>query len=263
MALWFKQQIGSVTLNGPAAVVMGATQVTNVSSFGGNNGSISLTVSGGSNSYMVTLVRPGGSNTVVNAGNATVTFGNLVAGEYQVMVEDNDGCGTVSKQLTISQPEQAPIPSADLVLGSETNTNIFNNTGAGVSIVYNVMNISATGDANQVKLRITKPSRDYSISLPSISSYTNGAGEMVTLDNKRWTVTADNDLFVELSLDNDPDGNNMIPAATIVPKHISVTITRNSAAMGKGEFPISAVIYASLPDANDMDNGTSHKYTAQ
>lgn len=257
------QQIGSVTLNGPAAVVMGATQVKNVTSFGGNNGSISLTVSGGSNSYMVTLVRPGGSNTVVNAGNATITFSNLVAGAYEVMVADNDGCGTVSKQLTISQPEQAPIPSADLVLGSETNTNIFSSTGAGVTIIYHVQNISATGDANGVKLRISKPSRDYSISLPATDSYTNGAGEMVGLDNRRWTVTADTDLYVELSLDNDANGNNMIPAGTVVPKNISVTITRNSAAMGKGEFPISAVIYASLPDANDQDNGTSHKYTAQ
>ncbi|MGV3529586.1 MAG: beta strand repeat-containing protein [Flavisolibacter sp.] len=254
--------IGTVTLAGVATVTIHGPVVTNVSTFGGSNGSISLSVTGGSGNYMVTLHKPGGSSTVVNAGNNTVTFSNLTAGTYTISVADNDGCGTVMTTATVNQPDQAPLPP-DLVLGSESDMNTFATTNTHITLVYNVANVSPNGTAYEVKLRITKPTRDYHIVMPAASTYTNTTGTVYTLDNSRWSITEDNDLYVEFTLDKDPGDQNMIPPAMYTPKRLMFTVTRMNAATGKGEFPVTGMIYCSVADGNDLDNTTIHRYNAQ
>ena len=68
----------------------------NVSCFSGNNGSIDLTMSGGtSNCYSWT-----GPNGFTSSA---ADLNNLIAGEYQVIVNDSNGC-TITNTYTLNQP---------------------------------------------------------------------------------------------------------------------------------------------------------------
>lgn len=80
----------SATVTQPTAIVLSATAV-NVSCFGGANGSIDLTVSGGTSPYTYQWS--------ANAGNATTQDVNgLPAGTYNVTVTDAHGCAKVLQQ---------------------------------------------------------------------------------------------------------------------------------------------------------------------
>jgi gliding motility-associated-like protein len=86
----------SVTITEPATALTGSiTSQTNVSTFGGNDGSVTITASGGSGSYQYRL----GAGTYQASG----TFGTLVAGSYNVTIQDASMC-TVIVPVTITQP---------------------------------------------------------------------------------------------------------------------------------------------------------------
>ncbi len=82
----------SVTITQPPAIVL-STTVVNVLCNGGSNGSIDLTVSGGTPGY--TYVWTGGATTQDRTG--------LVAGTYTVTVTDANGC-TATRSATVMQP---------------------------------------------------------------------------------------------------------------------------------------------------------------
>lgn len=96
----------SLTLTQPATPVQVTAVTTNISCFGGNNGSIDVTISGGSSPYMFNW-----SNAVVVQDQQ-----NLYAGVYQINVTDNKGCTTngiynltqpatpVTTQISMTQP---------------------------------------------------------------------------------------------------------------------------------------------------------------
>ncbi|HXH20108.1 MAG TPA: gliding motility-associated C-terminal domain-containing protein, partial [Chitinophagales bacterium] len=82
----------STTITEPALLTASATQV-NVSCFGGNNGSIDLTVAGGTAAYSY----------VWSNGAATEDISDLVAGTYIVSVTDAQSC-SVTASAIITQP---------------------------------------------------------------------------------------------------------------------------------------------------------------
>src|SRR5439155_1148528 len=87
----------SVTLTQPVALSTTITSATfngsNVSCFGSSNGSIDLTVAGGTTAYTYAW------------SNAQVTqdITNLTAGTYSVLVTDKNGC-TATNIITLTQP---------------------------------------------------------------------------------------------------------------------------------------------------------------
>ncbi len=81
----------------PAPITIGIKSVTNVSPCaGGSNGSIVVTVNGGSPIYSFTLT-PGGST------QSDSTFSNLIAANYSIVVTDLKGC-SANTTATIIQP---------------------------------------------------------------------------------------------------------------------------------------------------------------
>jgi len=83
--------VGSI--GGPTLAIANST---NVSCFGGTNGSAQVNVSSGVGPFTYTWLPSGGNNTFAN---------NLSAGSYSVNVTDNNGC-TSSTSVIITQPTQ-------------------------------------------------------------------------------------------------------------------------------------------------------------
>lgn len=77
----------------PNAIILQATTTANVRCYGGNNGAITLNVSGGSGTY--TYQWSNGAN--------TQSISNLVAGSYQVTVNDINNCRSLTS-ATVVQP---------------------------------------------------------------------------------------------------------------------------------------------------------------
>ncbi|MCW3071298.1 MAG: C-terminal target protein [Bacteroidetes bacterium] len=96
----------TVTVTQPSAPVSGTTVVTNVACFGGSNGTIDLTPTGGTPGYTYNWL-PSGPTTQDRIG--------ISAGTYTVQITDANGCtGTVT--VTVTQP-----PAISVSLASQTN----------------------------------------------------------------------------------------------------------------------------------------------
>ncbi len=85
----------SVTITEPSLLIAGLQSLTNVNCFGGNNGSATVSVSGGIIPYLYSW------NTLPVQTNATAS--NLLAGIYTVVVTDMNLC-TTAVSVTITQP---------------------------------------------------------------------------------------------------------------------------------------------------------------
>lgn len=121
----------AVTITQPATPVSGSiSSQTNVSCFGGNNGSVTVAGAGGTAPYMYSL----------NGGvfQASGTFGTLLAGSYTVTVRDANLC-TKDVAVTITQPATAltgSISAQTNVLCKGNNTGSVTVAGAGGTAPY-------------------------------------------------------------------------------------------------------------------------------
>lgn len=100
---------GAYVVNQPTAMVTSHT-VTNVNCFNGSNGTIDLTVTGGSAPYSYDWVPFGGPSDPQD-------ISGLAAGSYTVTVKDSKNC-TASRTAFITQPNQALTSSATSVNAS-------------------------------------------------------------------------------------------------------------------------------------------------
>lgn len=110
------------TVSQPASSVsISVTNVTNVSCFGGSNGSITVSGSGGTAGYTY----------AINAGSfgASGTFSGLAAGNYTLRVRDNKNCET-STSVAVTQPAAALGASVIAV----TNANCFGTSTGAVDL---------------------------------------------------------------------------------------------------------------------------------
>jgi gliding motility-associated-like protein len=106
----------SVAINQPATAVTATVSGTNVSCYGGNDGTASVTAEGGTvaNDYIY----------VWSNAQTTANISGLVAGQYSVTVFDDNGC-EVSSVITITQPDL-------LLVTIELDSNAYcNNNGHG------------------------------------------------------------------------------------------------------------------------------------
>ena len=106
---------GSIFVNQPASALNASISKTNVSCFGLSNGSINLSVSGGTPNYFYAW----------SHGFSTEDVNNLASANYTVTVSDNNGC-TTTVTTTITQPTA--------ISSTSSITNVKCNGGATGSI---------------------------------------------------------------------------------------------------------------------------------
>ena len=109
----------SVIILEPAAIVLGISS-TNVSCNGGNNGSVTTTVTGGTGT--ITYLWSNGATT------ASLT--NVVAATYSVVITDANNC-TASASATITQP------AALAINGTAANVSCFGGSNGSVAVTVN------------------------------------------------------------------------------------------------------------------------------
>ncbi len=112
----------AITITQPVAALSSSVGAqTNVSCFGANTGSATVTATGGTSPYSYSW------NTV--PVQITATANNLIAGAWTCTITDANGCST-ARTVTITQPAAALSSS----IGSQTNVNCFGaNTGSAIS----------------------------------------------------------------------------------------------------------------------------------
>ena len=88
------QRVGITTINQPQPLSITVTNTNNVACSGGNNGSATISVAGGTPGYNYSWSPSGGSNSTAN---------NLSSGNYTVTVTDLQGC-TAQQSVSIFQP---------------------------------------------------------------------------------------------------------------------------------------------------------------
>ncbi len=147
----------SVTITEPAAINVSAT-TTGASCFGLSNGSITATANGGTPSYSYTATD--GSATF-NSANGS--FGGLLAGNYTVVVTDNNTC-TASTNAVVSEPTQINVSAIanDVTCFQRTDGSI-NATATGGSSGYNF--VLSTGSNNSTGLFTNLVAGNYSLTV--------------------------------------------------------------------------------------------------
>ncbi len=149
----------SVVITEPT-LLTGTTTSSNVSCYGGNNGSASVTADGGTAPYSY----------LWSNNNQTSTANDLTAGNYSVVVTDANGC-TYTSSVTISQPTTLTI--------SMSKTNVSCNGGA---------NGSATATVNGGVAPYTYVWSN-TASTSSVSGLTAGTYSVVVTDANGCTIS--------------------------------------------------------------------------
>lgn len=115
----------TVTLTEPTAVVANMVNFTDITCFGGNNGTATVTANGGTGAITFSW------NT--NPVQTTATATNLIAGMYTVTCTDANGC-TATAQVSISQPPSMTVTtSGDASVCQGQTTTLFVTASGGLS----------------------------------------------------------------------------------------------------------------------------------
>ena len=125
-----------------AAQLSLTTTVTDASCYGTTNGSISLTVNGGTSAYTYSW-----SN-----GATTQNLSNVGAGTYSVLVTDANGC-TSTASATVNQPAVYVLTHTVTNVncyGQSTGAIDFNVTGGVTPYIYNWSNGATTQDLSNL-----------------------------------------------------------------------------------------------------------------
>ena len=112
----------SETITQPTVLVVSQGNVTNVSCFGGNDGSLSVNASGATAPYQYRIAGPGG---VWQNSN---TFNTLTAGTYNIVIQDNNSCSQ-SIGITITEPTILVVSQ-----GTITNVSCFGGNDGSLSV---------------------------------------------------------------------------------------------------------------------------------
>jgi gliding motility-associated-like protein len=94
------QTLAPVTLTQPTALIASVTASQNVSCGGGNDGSITVNISGGTAGYQYSV--NGGTFTAVSA--TPLVLSNLTAGTYNIIIRDANNCSQTLTPISLTQP---------------------------------------------------------------------------------------------------------------------------------------------------------------
>ncbi|MCA0232239.1 MAG: hypothetical protein LCH91_17350 [Bacteroidetes bacterium] len=130
----------SYTITQPTAISATATP-TITTCFGGNDGKISITASGGTGGLVYALCS--GSNcTSFGATQTSNQFSGLTAGTYRVRVTDTNGCTTTTSDIVVGQAAQLTASASNTSPACVGGSVILSAANAGAGVNYEWKNAS-------------------------------------------------------------------------------------------------------------------------
>jgi gliding motility-associated-like protein len=182
----------SNTVNQPTAVIFGNQTITNVSCFGGNDGSATITPTGGTGAYTYTWNGVSGSN----------PQNGLVANTYTVVVTDANNC-PFTTTVTVTEPAQiivAPTATDALCFGANNGTVNSNVSGGSLPYSYVWSNAAVTQDITGVGLGLytvtatdangCSASGGANVNEPSSVIFNTQVTQVKCVGDKNGTITA-------------------------------------------------------------------------
>jgi len=155
----------SATITQPAQLSVSASK-TDVSCNGGNNGSITLTVNGGTPNYTFNW----------NGGATAQNRNNLSAGTYSVTITDSKGCTAIAS-VTIAQPAALSASTSKTNVSCNGGSNgavTLSVSGGTTSYTFNWSNNATTQNLNSLSAGI------YSVTVTDARSCTATASSTIT-----------------------------------------------------------------------------------
>jgi len=210
----------SVTLTEPTAVTNTFT-VVNETIQGENDGSVTITVAGGTPEYGVQVNDANGNGTTINGtgGQTEFVFSNLDAGAYTILGGDANSC-PISGNFTVAAG------------------------GAQINIVsLTAGNILCNGGSTDVTMTVAGGSGDYRYSTnPSLSSSYSGSYDSVTQSNTNvWNVVEGTRYFFV----KDNVTNTIAFASININQPNAIGFTTTGAETYPGANDVTLVAYAS------------------
>ncbi|NBO61374.1 MAG: hypothetical protein EBU82_10440, partial [Flavobacteriia bacterium] len=134
----------------PPALVMNLTP-THPSCFGSTNGSILVTVNGGTPNYTITGALPLTTQTITPTGPGTNThlYGSLGSGSYTITVTDVNGC-TTNQTTVLNNPAQLSVTATTTAASCNGNSNgtiVLTATGGTGTLTYSTVPATGSGTA--------------------------------------------------------------------------------------------------------------------
>ncbi len=153
--------------NGPPPLAASVSNVTNVTCFGGNNGSITVDPSGGLPPYTYHWSNNQTGQTAVN----------LTANTYSVTITGSGGTGTVTASATVTQPPQLTLSASVSGVLNCINTSVTATATPGGGAGGYVIEWSTSAGGNQTQL--TAPG-SYTVTVTDANGCTKVASVNVT-----------------------------------------------------------------------------------
>ncbi len=157
----------SSTITQPASAIILSITNASVSCFGGNNGSVTLSASGGTGAYSFNW-----SN-----GSISQNLSNVISGTYTVTVSDANSC-TATTSSVVTQPASAlsTVLSPTNILCNSANTGAINNTVSGGTSPYTFI----WNDAITTQNRTALASGTYSVTVTDSKSCSASSTATIT-----------------------------------------------------------------------------------
>jgi gliding motility-associated-like protein len=200
--------VATQTITQPAVLVSAITAQTNVSCFGGNNGSVTVAGAGGTTAYQYSL--NGGPN------QASGTFSGLIAGSYTITITDAHGC-TVNQAVTITQPLAALAVTTTqtniLCFGTLSGAINLTPTGGTTPYTFSWSNGATTEDLSSI------PAGTYTVVVTDANGSTGGctATTTVTITQPAAPLTLSSTQVNVLCFGGSTGSINLTPAGGTAP----------------------------------------------
>lgn len=229
------QATRNFTITQPASALNGSTVVTNIACFGGSNGAINLTPSGGTPGY--TFAWTGGATTEDRTG--------LVAGSYSVTITDANGCTKVVN-TSLTQPAAAVSASQ-----SVTNVTCYGASNGAIDITASGGTAPYTydwGGGVTSQDRTNVPAGSYAVTITDA----NGCTSVVNVTVSQPSFSAGSNNF---SL---PSSNTTVVSTANNYHFTSGSCTLLSNVLASGASPVSGTvttkvwIESSVPSVNNV-----------
>ncbi len=168
--MWTRSKFNLIIAE-PAAISIDSEASTDITCNGANDGTVTVTASGGTGALIYTL-NPGAIS------NGTGSFTNLPANTYTVSVTDANGCGPVaSSNLIIAEPAAISIDSeasTDITCNGANDGTVTVTASGGTSALIYTLNPGAISNGTGTFINLS--ANNYTVSVTDV----NGCGPEVT-----------------------------------------------------------------------------------